>query len=87
MRLNLKTILLSASLFLPSLVSAQLASGYPIGPLTTSATKWAKKVCDVTKYGAVADGKTDLGPALLAAFNACASGGVGMFVDLRNFGV
>lgn len=87
MRLNLKVILLSASLFLPSLVSAQLASGYPIGPLTTSDAKWAKKVCDVTKYGAVADGKTDLGPPLLAAFNACSSGGVGMSVDLRNFGV
>ncbi|KAF7948939.1 hypothetical protein EAE96_008118 [Botrytis aclada] len=84
MRLNLKTILLSASLFLPSLVSAQLASGYAIGPLTTSDAKWAKKVCDVTKYGAVADGKTDLGPALLAAFNACSSGGV-VNIPLGNY--
>ncbi|TGO46326.1 hypothetical protein BCON_0331g00100 [Botryotinia convoluta] len=84
MRLNLKTVLFSASLFLPSLVSAQLASGYPIGPLTTSDAKWAKKVCDVTKYGAVADGKTDLGPALLAAFNACASGGV-VNIPLGNY--
>ncbi|TEY54807.1 hypothetical protein BOTCAL_0237g00090 [Botryotinia calthae] len=84
MRLNLKAILLSASLFLPSLVSAQLASGYPIGPLTTSSAKWAKKVCDVTKYGAVADGKTDLGPPLLAAFNACSSGGV-VNIPLGNY--
>lgn len=72
MLLNLKAVLLSISLFLPSLVSTELASGYPIGPLTTSDAKWAKKVCDVTKYGAVADGVTDLGPPLLAAFNACA---------------
>lgn len=57
---------------------AQLAdtSKYPIGPLTPSDAKWAKKICDITKYGAVADGKTDAGPAILAAFNACASGGV-----------
>jgi len=58
--------------------TAQLAdqSDYPVGPLTSSGTKWGVKVCDVTKYGAVADGKTDIGPALLAAFNACSSGGV-----------
>ncbi|ESZ92320.1 glycoside hydrolase family 28 protein [Sclerotinia borealis F-4128] len=84
MLLNLKHVLLSVSLFLPSLVSAQLASGYPLGPLTTSSAKWAKKVCDVTKYGAVADGKTDLGPPLLAAFKACANGGV-VNIPLGNF--
>ncbi|KAM3067848.1 hypothetical protein ACMFMG_011332 [Clarireedia jacksonii] len=66
------------------MVSAQLASGYPLGPDTTSSAKWAKKVCDVTKYGAVADGKTDLGPPLLAAFNACKSGGV-VNIPLGNF--
>ncbi|EDO04556.1 hypothetical protein SS1G_07039 [Sclerotinia sclerotiorum 1980 UF-70] len=84
MHFNLQAILLSVSLFVPSLVSAQLASGYPIGPLTSSDSKWAKKVCDVTKYGAVADGKTDLGTPLLAAFNACASGGV-VNIPLGNY--
>lgn len=71
-----RTILLA--LGFASLASAQLAdtSDYPIGPLTSSSTKWAKKVCDITNYGAVADGKTDSGPAILAAFNACSSGGV-----------
>ena len=61
-----------------SFTSAQLAdtSVYPIGPLTSSSTKWAKKVCDITKYGAVADGETDSGQAILDAFNACSSGGV-----------
>lgn len=59
------------------LVSAGLAPApYTTGPLTSSDTKWATKVCDVTKYGAVADGVTDFGPALLAAFEACSSGGV-----------
>ena len=64
---------------LPSFVSAQLAAGYQLGPLTTSDAKWAVKVCNVLNYGAVADygsGNTDLGPALLAAFNACKTGGV-----------
>ena len=72
-----KTIAVLATLSLPSLVTAQLASGYSIGPLTTSDAKWAVKECDVTKYGAVADLETDLGPPLLAAFNACKDGGIG----------
>ncbi|KAJ5692869.1 hypothetical protein N7462_002292 [Penicillium macrosclerotiorum] len=57
---------------------AQLAdtSDYPIGPLTSSDAKWAVKVCDITDYGAVADGETDAGPAILDAFDACSSGGV-----------
>lgn len=72
-----KSLGLLATLSLPSIVSAQLASGYSIGPLTSSDAKWAVKVCDVTKYGAVADLSTDLGPPLLAAFTACAGGGIG----------
>lgn len=65
------------SLWFSGPVKAELApSPYTVGPLTESGEKWAKKVCDVTKYGAVADGVTDLGPPLLAAFDACASGGV-----------
>lgn len=61
-----------------SAVRGQLAdtSDYPIGPLTSSDAKWATKVCDITDYGAVADGETDAGPAILKAFNACSSGGV-----------
>ncbi|QKX61808.1 uncharacterized protein TRUGW13939_08964 [Talaromyces rugulosus] len=61
-----------------SVAWAQLAdtSSYPIGPLTTSDAKWATKICDITDYGAVADGATDSGAAILAAFNACSSGGV-----------
>ncbi|KAJ5620186.1 extracellular rhamnogalacturonase [Penicillium lagena] len=74
--MQVKSLLLSFGYF--SVAWAQLAdtSDYPIGPLTSSATKWATKICDITNYGAVADGETDSGPAILAAFNACASGGV-----------
>lgn len=60
----------------PAVRAGLAPSPYTTGPLTTSDAKWATKVCDVTKYGAVADGTTDLGPALLAAFNACKTGGV-----------
>ncbi|KAI0476428.1 pectin lyase fold/virulence factor [Xylariaceae sp. FL0804] len=62
--------------FAASAVAFLAPSPYTVGPLTSSASKWATKVCDVTDYGAVADGATDFGPALLAAFNACKSGGV-----------
>jgi rhamnogalacturonan hydrolase len=66
-------------LAMSGIVSAQLAPApFTLGPLTTSDEKWAKKICDVTKFGAVADLSTDIGPALLAAFNDCIDGGVGM---------
>jgi hypothetical protein len=76
-KMTLKSVILFVAISLPSIVSAQLASGYPIGPSTSAATKWATKVCDVTKYGAVADLSTDLGPPLAAAFAACKNGGIG----------
>lgn len=83
-KMLLKSLLLTLAISLPSLVSSQLAgSGYQIGPLTTSDAKWAVKVCDVTKYGAVADGTTDIGPPLLAAFNACKTGGIGESTQSR----
>jgi len=68
----LLSLLVSAPL-LPSVLAQLNAS---TGPLTTPDTKRCVKVCDVTDYGAVADGTTDLGPPLYAAFNACATGGV-----------
>lgn len=80
LKIHVKMLLKSIALVafnLAAPIAAQLATGYQLGPLTTSDAKWAVKVCDVTKYGAVADGVTDLGPPLLAAFNACKTGGVG----------
>ena len=77
-----ESFFLVAALSLPSIISAQLArSSYPIGPLTTSDAKWVVKVCDVTDYSAVANGSTDIGPPLLAAFNACKTGGIGESVS------
>ncbi|KAK4542302.1 hypothetical protein LTR36_006955 [Oleoguttula mirabilis] len=71
----LTSIVLAVAAGLLPTCLAQLASTfkYPIGPLTSSSTKWAVKICDVTEYGTPT---TDLGPPLLAAFNACKSGGV-----------
>ncbi|KAF2764106.1 hypothetical protein EJ03DRAFT_392242 [Teratosphaeria nubilosa] len=54
--------------------SAELAG--LVGPLTTIADKNAIKVCDITSYGAVADGETDISTAITDAFEACKSGGV-----------
>jgi len=55
-------------------VFGQLTSS--VGPLTSRSAKGATKTCNVLNYGAKADKSTDLGPPLLAAFNACKSGGV-----------
>lgn len=74
-----KSVVALVALSFAPITSAQLATGYPIGPVTSSDTKWGVKVCDVTKYGAVADMSTDLGPPLLAAFNACKTGGIGKY--------
>lgn len=68
-----KTLLPSLCL-LPALVVGQLSGS--VGPLTTVATKTAKKTCNVLNYGAKADKTTDLGPPLQSAFAACKSGGV-----------
>lgn len=57
-----------------SLTAAQLSGS--VGPTTSTATKAAKKICNVQSYGAKADKSTDLGPPLLSAFNACSTGGM-----------
>ncbi|EED17175.1 extracellular rhamnogalacturonase, putative [Talaromyces stipitatus ATCC 10500] len=74
--MHIPSVILALSCFSVALGQLADTSAYPVGPLTSTAQKWATKVCDITKYGAVADGKTDAGPAILAAFKACASGGV-----------
>ncbi|KAB8069735.1 RGase A [Aspergillus leporis] len=66
--------LLSLTLLSPLLVNAQL-SGH-VGPLTTSSSKASTKTCNVQDYGAVADKKTDIGPAIEKAWDDCAAGGV-----------
>lgn len=67
--------LFAAIVIAPSLVFGQLSGS--VGPTTSTAAKKAKKQCSVLDYGAKADGKTDIGPALTKAWAACASGGLG----------
>ncbi|GAB7351037.1 hypothetical protein MBLNU459_g1521t1 [Dothideomycetes sp. NU459] len=65
---------LAIAAIIPTLVVGQLSGS--VGPLTTIAAKTAVKTCNVLNYGAVADGKTDIGAAITSAFAACKSGGV-----------
>ncbi|PNS21138.1 hypothetical protein CAC42_3476 [Sphaceloma murrayae] len=66
--------IVAATALLSSLVEAQLAGA--VGPTTNTAAKRAKKVCNVLDNGGKADGKTDIGPAITKAFNACKTGGI-----------
>lgn len=66
--------ILALAAIVPTLVVGQLSG--TVGPLTSSATKAATKTCNVLDYGAVADGTTDVGPAISSAFAACKTGGV-----------
>ena len=62
---------------LAALVAAQSANlRGKVGPLTSISSKRAIKTCDVTDYGAKADGSTDISTALNSAFKACSTGGV-----------
>ena len=72
--LNSLATILAAAALLPALVAGQLSGS--VGPLTSSAAKAKVKTCSVLDYNGVADGKTDIGPAITSAFNACKSGGV-----------
>jgi len=72
MHLSLSYFLATACL-LPYVAFAQLSGR--VGPLTSVATKTAKKTCNVLNYGAKADQTTDLGPPLASAFAACKTGG------------
>lgn len=54
--------------------SAELSGS--VGPLTTIAEKKAVATCDITDYGATADGETDISDALNQAFAACNTHGV-----------
>lgn len=67
-----------ASLIVPAgLVIAQSADLQgTVGSLTSVADKKATKTCDITDYGATADGKTDISTALTDAYDACKTGGV-----------
>lgn len=65
-------LFLFITILLTTLTAAQLSG--PVGPTTSRASKQAKKTCDITSYGATSS--SDVGPALLAAWTACKTGGV-----------
>jgi hypothetical protein len=69
------SIIATFVLTLPTQSHAQLSGS--VGPTTTTASKAAKKICNVLDYGAKADKTSDLGPPLALAFAACKTGGIG----------
>ena len=77
--------LLSASLVLVQpWASAQLSGR--VGPTTSRATKAATKVCNILNYGGVNSATVDNSAAILAAWNACASGGQ-LYLPPGNYGL
>lgn len=57
---------------LTALATGQLSGS--VGPTTSLASKTSKKTCNITSYGAKPG--SDVGPALLAAWKVCKTGGV-----------
>ncbi|CAK7227785.1 hypothetical protein SEUCBS140593_006693 [Sporothrix eucalyptigena] len=57
-----------------------------VGPTTSTAAKRAVKVCSVLDHGATASQSSDIGPALVAAFSACKSGGI-IYVPPGEYGM
>ncbi|KXT01866.1 hypothetical protein AC578_2163 [Pseudocercospora eumusae] len=73
----LSSFLLSVVLSLTAPVAAQSADiAGLVGPKTSIADKKAVAICDITDYGAKADGETDISDAINQAFEACKTGGV-----------
>lgn len=75
MKSTVLSLVTGSLLALPALVSAQLSG--TVGPTTSTASKAAKKVCNILNYGGVASATTDNGAAISAAWTACKSGGEG----------
>jgi hypothetical protein len=61
----------------PSLADAQLSG--TVGPSTTTAYKAGLKICNILNYGGSASATFDNGPAILAAWTACKTGGQGEY--------
>lgn len=68
-----------SALLLPVVVRAQLSG--TVGPTTTTAHKAGLKICNIMSYGGVASATGDNGPAILAAWNACKTGGEGKYFE------
>lgn len=67
------------ALLLSSLAEATQVDKRSVGALTPLSSK--TKVCNILNYGAVADNKTDIGPAIKSAFSSCAiTGGATIYI-------
>lgn len=64
--------ILPSLLLLASLVQCTQVNLDTVGPSTPLSAK--SKICNVLDYGAVADNKTDIGPAISSAFTSCVVG-------------
>jgi rhamnogalacturonan hydrolase len=70
---NIFKAVLTAILFSSIAQAAAQVDTTAVGAKTPLSSK--STICNVLDYGAVADNKTDIGPAILKAFTDCASGG------------
>lgn len=80
---NFMSALLVPALLFSSIVSAAGSGAQvdltKVGPSTSLSQK--STVCNILNYGAVADNKTDVGPAILLAFSSCAiKGGATLYI-------
>jgi hypothetical protein len=76
---KLLSVLLLSTILLSSLASATQIDKRSVGAITPLSSK--TKVCNILDYGAVADNKTDIGPAIKSAFSSCAiSGGATIYI-------
>ncbi|KAG4440756.1 hypothetical protein IFR05_003743 [Cadophora sp. M221] len=81
-----------STLLVPTLLLSSLVQGAAqvdkssVGPLTPLSAK--TKICNVLDYGAKADNKTDIGPAILSAFSKCAiTGGATIYVPPGSYSI
>ncbi|KAM0553227.1 hypothetical protein ACHAPJ_007515 [Fusarium lateritium] len=77
----------SALIAVGSAISASAQLSGKVGPLTSRADKAAIKTCNIADYGAKADAKTDNGPAIQKAWDACSSGGGEVVVPEGDYGL
>lgn len=72
------------ALLLSSGASATQVDKRSVGALTPLSSK--STVCNILDYGGVADGETDVGPAISEAFSECATnGGTTLYIPPGNY--
>ncbi|KAH7379816.1 pectin lyase fold/virulence factor [Cadophora sp. MPI-SDFR-AT-0126] len=83
---NIISAIVPGLLFSSLVQAAAQVDKTTVGPLTPLSSK--SKICNVLDYGAKADNKTDIGPAILSAFSKCASnGGATIYVPPGSYSI